>query len=72
MRQRRIESFLVRIVIDEQQDIVTNKWRGRMQHVGSGIEQQFDTLDSLMRLIHAQLDFDMATLPMPPIAATSE
>ena len=76
MRQRRIESFLVRIVIDEQHDIATNEWRGRMQHVGSGIEHQFDTLNSLMQLIHTQLDFDLAALPMhtpmPPATASSE
>lgn len=55
MNQRRIESFLVRIVIEERPGCKPNEWRGRLQHIGSGSEAQFESMPELIELVHTQI-----------------
>lgn len=55
MTTRRIESFLLRIVISEDQAQSPDQWRGRIQHVSSGVEQQIDQLSEAVAFISAHL-----------------
>jgi hypothetical protein len=55
MQTRRIESFLLRIVISEDQSQSPEQWRGRIQHVSSGVEQQIDQLADAIAFITAHL-----------------
>lgn len=56
MTTRRVESFLLRIVVTEDQAHCPKHWRGRIQHVASGIEQQIDELADALAFINAHLD----------------
>ncbi len=50
MSQRRTEAFLLRLVLeDEMQD--PEQWHGRVQHVASGNEQTFRTLQEALTFI---------------------
>jgi hypothetical protein len=49
MSTRRIESFLLRLVVNEPYSADTGDWRGRIQHIGSGYEHQFERLEDLAR-----------------------
>jgi len=54
MTTRRIESFLLRLVIEAHDDAESDAWRGRIQHVASGTERQFQRLEDLIAFINAQ------------------
>jgi len=60
MNQRRIEAFLLRLVVVDQGSVNTESWRGRIQHVGSGYERQFDQLHDLIMFIREHMDADAA------------
>ncbi|KAB8144409.1 hypothetical protein F8S13_05925 [Chloroflexia bacterium SDU3-3] len=62
MGQRRIESFLLRIVIEDRPN---NEWRGRVQHVSTGIEEHFESMADLLRFLQSQAIFDETALPQP-------
>ncbi len=50
MGQRRTEAFLLRLVLeDEPHD--PEQWHGRVQHVASGDEQKFRTLQEALTFI---------------------
>jgi hypothetical protein len=51
MSNRRIESFLLRLVVEDQDSVDTEAWRGRIQHVGSGYERQFERLQDIVAFI---------------------
>lgn len=55
MGTRRVESFLLRIVVPEGQSIEPQQWRGRIQHVASGAEQQIDELREAIAFITSHL-----------------
>jgi hypothetical protein len=55
MTTRRVESFLLRIVTTEDQAPSPEQWRGRIQHIGSGVEQQIDALADAVAFISAHL-----------------
>jgi hypothetical protein len=55
MGTRRVESFLLRIVVPEGQPTGPNQWRGRIQHVASGAEQQIDELEQAIAFIMTHL-----------------
>jgi hypothetical protein len=55
MNNRRVESFLLRIVVTEEQAQSPEQWRGRIQHVASGIEQQVDALSEAIAFISSHL-----------------
>jgi hypothetical protein len=51
MATRRIESFLLRIVVSNEPRVEPQQWRGRIQHVASGAEQQIDELAQAVAFI---------------------
>jgi hypothetical protein len=51
MATRRIESFLLRIVVSDEPRVEPPQWRGRIQHVASGAEQQIDELAQAVAFI---------------------
>lgn len=54
MATRRVESFLVRIVVSES-DEATPQWHGKIQHIGTGFESRIDQLDELLAFIASHL-----------------
>ena len=55
MATRRIESFLLRIVVTDESKAEPQSWRGRIQHVASGTEQQIDELAQAVAFITSHL-----------------
>ena len=55
MTIRRVESFLLRIVISEDEAQSPEQWRGRIQHIASGVEQQIDELAEAIAFITTHL-----------------
>lgn len=55
MSSRRIESFLLRVVVDEQSAPEEGLWRGRIHYVSSGSEHQFKHMNDMLVFIHRQL-----------------
>lgn len=51
MQTRRVESFLLRIVVADGQALGPQQWRGRIQHVTTGAEQQIDELSQAIAFI---------------------
>jgi len=54
MSSRRVESFLLRVVV-ENADAPDPCWRGRIQHVSSGCEQQFERIQDMLAFISNQV-----------------
>lgn len=50
MPNRRVEAFLLRLVVDEHGP-ASAAWRGRIQHVGSGSECRFDQVQEALAFI---------------------
>ncbi len=55
MSTRRIESFLLRIVVSEERPAVPERWRGKIQHIATGAEQQVGELAQVVAFINAHL-----------------
>nr|WP_044200149.1 hypothetical protein [Oscillochloris trichoides] len=55
MATRRIESFLLRIVVSDESRAEPPQWRGRIQHVASGAEQQINELAQAVAFISNHL-----------------
>ncbi|WP_298818009.1 hypothetical protein [Chloroflexus sp.] len=55
MATRRVESFLVRIVVSDDEKNTTKQWHGRIQHIGTGLECRIDQLDELLSFISNHL-----------------
>ena len=55
MSSRRVESFLLRLVVEEPQAPEGEPWRGRIQHVSSGSERQFEHMQDMLMFISQQL-----------------
>lgn len=55
MTTRKVESFLLRIVVSEEQTQSPEQWRGRIQHIASGVEQQIDALSDAIAFINSHL-----------------
>ncbi len=55
MATRRIESFLLRIVVSDEPRTESPQWRGRIQHVASGAEQQISELAQAVAFISNHL-----------------
>ncbi len=70
MSSRRVESFLLRLVV-EAGDAPDRAWRGRIQHVRSGGEQQFERMQDMLAFISDQLLHDQSKLLAadPPLNA---
>jgi hypothetical protein len=55
MSNRRVESFLLRLVIHASDVPSADAWHGRIQHISSGCEHQFERLQDLIDFIGEQL-----------------
>ena len=55
MSNRRVESFLLRIVVQDNDSQAGDPWRGRIQHISSGYERQFERIQDLIEFIGVQL-----------------
>lgn len=55
MSTRKVESFLLRIVVSEDLPPIPEHWRGRIQHIASGAEQQVDELAQIVAFIATHL-----------------
>jgi len=56
MNVRRVESFLLRVVVQEEApDTHPTAWRGRIQHVITGNERQFEQLQDMLAFIAAHV-----------------
>jgi hypothetical protein len=71
MNTRRVESFLLRLVIHEGEETLTpQQWRGRIQHVATGTELQIDQLEEAVAFITTHLGrVEAEDLPNEPTAA---
>ena len=58
MSTRRIESFLLRLVVNEPLSADTGDWRGRIQHIRSGHAHQFERLEDIVAFITQQFADD--------------
>jgi hypothetical protein len=55
MSNRRVESFLLRLVVQNSDAPQADAWRGRIQHISSGSERQFERMQDLVDFIGEQL-----------------
>jgi hypothetical protein len=55
MNSRRVESFLLRLVVTEEQAACPEHWHGRIQHVASGVEQQVSDFSEVLAFIRSRL-----------------
>ena len=65
---RRIESFLLRLVMKDHAEVQSEEWVGRVQHVPSGQEFQFSGTQELLAFInsvHAEHIKHVASLECP-------
>ncbi len=62
MSTRRVESFLLRLVVHEDGRVTPENWRGRIQHVATGEEQQIDQLQDALAFIAAHIGTKHAPL----------
>ena len=68
MTSPRVESFLVRVVVDDG-DPLHQSCHGRVQHVSSGREQQFAHFQEMLAFISSQLSGEAQTRsPEPPLS----
>lgn len=70
MSRRRVESFLLRIVVSGDQSTDPARWRGKIQHIPSGAERQIEALAQMVEFISAHLH-DSQALPPPALAQPS-
>lgn len=61
MSSRRVESFLLRLVVDDD-SVIERTWRGRIQHVSSGSEQRFECIQDMFTFISDRLPHEPAEL----------
>jgi hypothetical protein len=72
MTTRRVESFLLRIVVTEDQAQSPEHWRGRIQHIPSGVEQQIDAFAEALAFINSHLSSVCdVTLEVEELSSTS-
>jgi len=55
MSNRRVESFLLRLVVHDSDMSSADAWHGRIQHISSGCEHQFERMQDLIDFISEQL-----------------
>ena len=62
MSNRRVESFLLRLVVHDSEALPADNWHGRIQHISSGYERQFERLQDLIDFIGEQLVHEQSLL----------
>lgn len=61
MGARRIESFLLRLVVQDDGTVDPRQWHGRIQHVATGDEQQIEQLQDIIAFIANRLEVPVPT-----------
>ena len=57
MSSRRVESFVLRVVVQHDvENVGVEAWRGRIQHIATGSEQQFDQFQDILAFIAEHLE----------------
>jgi hypothetical protein len=64
MHSRRVESFLLRVVVQDGVCTAPDAWRGRIQHVATGDERHFGDLEEVINFIREQFDSDFSRLTL--------
>mgnify|MGYP001052404239 CR=1 FL=1 len=72
MSSRRVESFVIRIVVNEANPIEQGMWNGRIQHITTGEELQFKQLNDLLSFMAARLPADQSTFTAPKQRSDNE
>ena len=62
MSNRRVESFLLRLVVRDSDMLADDAWRGRIQHISSGCERQFEHMQDLIDFIGEQIMHEQSLL----------
>ena len=62
MSNRRVESFLLRLVVRDSEVLPADAWRGRIQHISSGCERQFEHMQDLIDFIGEQMVHEQSLL----------
>ena len=62
MNHRHIESFLLKIVIEDQSTELSPDVRGRVQHIGTGQAYQFNHVQDLVTYLQQQFGSDKTTM----------
>ena len=62
MNNRRVESFLLRLVVRDSDVPPGDAWRGRVQHISSGSERQFERMQDLIDFISEQMVHEQSLL----------
>ena len=62
MNNRRVESFLLRLVVQDSDVAPADVWRGRIQLISSGCELQFERMQDLIDFIGEQLVHEQSML----------
>jgi hypothetical protein len=62
MSNRRVESFLLRLVVHASEVPPADEWRGRIQHISSGCERQFERMQDLIDFIGEQMVHEQSLL----------
>jgi hypothetical protein len=71
MNVRRVESFLLRVVVQEEgPGTHALAWRGRIQHVTTGNERQFEQLQDLLAFIATHVGQDDGVAEQDPAVAS--
>jgi hypothetical protein len=64
MNARRVEAFLLRLVIQDNSIAGPDNWRGRIQHVASGEERKIDHLQDAVAFISQCLGVEVRLEPV--------
>ena len=62
MSNRRVESFLLRLVVRDNEVPPADAWHGRVQHISSGCERQFEHMQDLIDFIGEHIVQDQSLL----------
>ncbi len=72
MNARRVEAFLLRLVIQDNSIAGPDGWRGRIQHVASGEERKIDHLQDAVAFISQCLGVEARLEPVVEAQASIE
>ncbi len=61
MSARRVESFLLRLVVEDDGSVDPAQWHGRIQHVATGSSQSVEELQDVVAFIRAHIEAVEAT-----------
>lgn len=70
MSSRRVESFLLRLVVQDAASSDPMQWRGRIQHITTGCEHSVEQLQDVVAFITAHLGSDLE-VELTPVASAA-